>query len=99
MAGKRYVLLVSESSFAEVEKDLADFLERRFGRVKLIEVEGSPQAVIVRTTVDTAAWLKDNREGFFVRGIRLTPVLTSGAVGNLKRRAGEAKDNGKVHER
>ena len=98
MPPRRYVLLESEATFAEVEKDLAEYFRRRHGTVKLIPVRGNPRAVIVRTTVQVAAELKGLREGFVVQGVRLTPVLTSGAVGNLKKRAAEAVPNGEVHE-
>lgn len=98
MPPRRYVLLDSESSFSEVEKHLTEYLRERHGPVKLIPVDGNSRAVIVRTTVDVAARLKELKEGFVVRGTRLTPVLTSGAVGNLKRRATEAPVDGQVHE-
>ena len=94
---KRYVLFESSSDLAELGP-LTDYFERRYGSAKLIAVEGNPRALIVRTTVGAAEMLKAQRGGFDVPGSRLTPVLTSGAVGNLKRRAAEARGHGQVHE-
>ena len=71
MRPKRYVLLRSESSLAGFEEQLAGYFEERLGRVKLIPVEGNPHAVIVRTTVEVAARLKDMKGGFDVQGRRI----------------------------
>ncbi|HKT22377.1 MAG TPA: hypothetical protein VJR06_07210 [Nitrososphaerales archaeon] len=98
MPPKRYVLLESQAEYAEVEKNLAEYLGQRYGPVKLIPVREDPYAVIVRTTAAVADQLKELRGGLVVGGTRLTPVLTSGAVGNLKRRAAEARADGQVHE-
>jgi hypothetical protein len=98
MPPKRYVLLDSQGKFVAVEEALGVYLEQRYGRVKLIPVQGNPQGVIVRTTAAVAARLKEHRDGFVVEGNRFTPVLTSGAIGNLKRRATRAKAIGQVPE-
>jgi hypothetical protein len=96
---KRYVLLVADSDVSESErKELAAILEARHGRVKLVAIEGNPRAVIVKTTEDIARLIRNPGEGLTVRGKRLVSVLTSGAVGKLKRRASEAPTNGQVHE-
>jgi len=99
-ASKRYVLLASEEALTEGErKELAGILERRYGKAKLIAVEGNPKAVIIKTTSQTAPLLRDLTPRLTIHGKRLTPVLTSGAIGKLKRRAAPAAANGKVHER
>ena len=98
MATKRYVLLESDGDVSETVHDLAEFLGKRFGAMKIIEIKGNPFAVILKTTNLVAEQLKEIRDGFAVGGMNFVPVLTSGAVGNLKRRAAEAMANGKVHE-
>jgi hypothetical protein len=97
---KRYVLLLADAGVSESErKELATVLEERHGRVKLIAVEGNPRAVIVKTNNEVAPLLRDPQRELVVGGKRLVAVLTSGGVGKLKRRASEAANNGKVHER
>jgi hypothetical protein len=97
---KRYVLFTSEDVLTEGErKQLAEILERRYGKVKLIAVEGNPRAVIVKTTNATAPLLRDLDPELTIHEKRLKSVLTSGAIGKLKRRAAPAVANGKVHER
>jgi len=97
---KRYVLFKSEKALTEGErKQLAEILERRYGKAKLIAIEGNPRAVIVKTTNETAPQLRDLDPKLTINGKRLTSVLTSGAIGKLKRRAAPAVANGKVHER
>jgi hypothetical protein len=97
--GKRYVLLRSESTLEEVAQDLIVFLQGRIGAVKLMEIEGEVHFTIVKTDVLGASALKDLRPGFAIGRHWVIPILTSGAVGNLKRRAKGARANGKVHER
>jgi hypothetical protein len=77
---------------------MADFFSKRFGEVKVIQVAQSPRFVILKTTDRVAARLKEVKGGVVVQGKRLVPVLTSGAVGNLKRRAAGRGANGQVHE-
>ncbi|MDG6903172.1 MAG: hypothetical protein JRM80_14605 [Nitrososphaerota archaeon] len=98
MPPKRYVLFIGDSGRPGSERDLEEYFGRRYGPVKLIPVDGNPRALIVRTTAPVAEQLKGMRDGFTVGGTRLVPVLTSGAVGNLKRRAREEVPNGQVHE-
>ncbi|MDE1857660.1 MAG: hypothetical protein KGI26_01145 [Thaumarchaeota archaeon] len=98
MPPKRYVLFIGDSSCSGSERDLEEYFSLRYGPVKLISVDGNPRALIVRTTGPVAEQLKGRRDGFTVGGARLVPVLTSGAVGNLKRRAREEGSNGQVHE-
>jgi len=77
-------------------KELAAILEGRHGKVKVIAVEGNGRAVIVKTTNQVAPLLRDEGSPLIVGGKKLAPVLTSGAIGNLKNRATEAAANGKV---
>src|SRR5579863_5140086 len=96
--GKRYVLLESDGVVSEVAEELAEHLGNRFGGMKLIEVRGRPHAVILKTNNVVAEQLRGLEGGLLVKGQRFLPVSTSGAVGNLKRRASEAKANGEIHE-
>ncbi|MDG7011478.1 MAG: hypothetical protein JRN11_03665 [Nitrososphaerota archaeon] len=85
---KRYLLLMAEGAVLEEEmKALAKVLGSEFGGVKVFGVDGNPRAVIVKGTVESAQWLREACERGAVGGRKMTPVLTSGAVGNLKRRA------------
>lgn len=93
------MLLVADEDISDADrKDLAAILERRHGKVKLILVDENPRAVIVKTTNVVAPLLRGPDNVLTVGGKRLASVLTSGAVGNLKRRAKEAAGNGQVHE-
>jgi hypothetical protein len=95
---KRYVLFLAEEDISEPEKkSLRATIERRHPGDKLIEVQGNPRALIVKTTNELAMFLRDQGAPV-IGGKKLTPLLTSGAVGNLKRRASEAATNGQVHE-
>jgi hypothetical protein len=96
--GKRYVLLVSDSDLAGAEDELGEYLEGRFGRMKLIPLKGDPRSVIVKTTAEVAARLRGRESSIVFRGGRVRTVLTSGAVGNLKRRAAGGRSIGQVHE-
>lgn len=77
---------ITESEF----KSLAARLEGAYGGAKVIQVAGNPRAVIVKTTVGTARQFREPGRSPVIGGKRLVPVLTSGAIGNLKRRANEA---------
>ena len=96
---KRYVLLVAGSDLSDSElKALGSAIERRHPGDRLIEVRGNPRAVIVKTTNEIAPSFRTAEGAPSAGGKRLTAVLTSGAVGNLKRRAAGAAINGQVHE-
>ncbi|MDG7008205.1 MAG: hypothetical protein JRN06_08165 [Nitrososphaerota archaeon] len=96
---KRYVLLVADAAITQPErKALQSVIERRHPGDRVIEVQGNPRAVIVKTTNEVAPSFRTTEGAPTVGGKRLTAVLTSGAVGNLKRRAAEAATNGQVHE-
>ena len=94
---KRYLLFYAKSNLSE--DDLRRFTEVVRGwhqEAKVIPVKGNPRAVIVRTTNQVAPLLRDIKPGIRVGGVELVSVLTSGAIGNLKKRASEAGANGKV---
>jgi len=94
---KRYVLFLASSNLSE--DDLRRFSELMKGRhpaSKVIAVKENPRAVIVKTTNEVAPLLRDADPGLKVGKIDLVSVLTSGAIGNLKRRASTAAANGEV---
>ena len=88
---------MADGELSDAERNLlASVLERRHGKVKVIAVEGNPRAVIVKTTDDVVPLLREEGAALSVGGSRLAPVLTSGAVGKLKRRATEVAAYGEV---
>lgn len=94
---KRYVLFSSDVDLTEwrlAEMDAA--FSGRGWKGKLIPVEGCPRAIIVKTTGEFAASMRGVVH--IPGGLEIRSVLTSGAVGNLKRRARETAANGQVHE-
>ena len=78
--------------------DLQRVLDARHGKVKVIEVPGDPRAVIVKTTNVEAPRLREDSPPLRVGGKDLKPVLTSGAVGKLKRNASGGTSDGQVSE-
>ncbi len=85
------MLLVAEGDLSDSElKELQATLDRRLGRTKLIAVPGNRRAVIVRTTGESVPSLRAPATPIAVGGKTIVSVLTSGAVGNLKRRASDA---------
>jgi hypothetical protein len=76
---------VSEEELGALSRSLGG----EFGGLKVFGVDGSPRAVIVKTTVDVVRRMREAGGVSWPGGSRLVPVLTSGAVGNLKRRARE----------
>ena len=96
---KRYVLLVADGEISEGEmKKLAAILEQRHRGVKLIRVRDNDHAVVVKTTNAIAPLLRLPQGRVIVGGKTLMTVLTSGAIGKLKKRASEMAVNGQVHE-
>lgn len=96
---KRYVLLVADADLSGPEmKMLRSVVERRHPGDKLIEIQGNRRAVIVRTTNEVAPSFRTVEGAPTIDGKRLNALLTSGAVGNLKRRVTGAGTNGQVHE-
>lgn len=96
---KRYVLLATQVDLSEERlEDLRASLEARYGKVKIIAVKGNPRAVIVKTTSEVAPLMRDQNHPLLLGGRKVESVLTSGAVGNLKRRALRARADGQVSE-
>jgi hypothetical protein len=94
---KRYVLFYAKSDLSE--DDVHRLLEVVRGwhqGARVISVKGNPRAVIIRTTNQIAPVLRGIEPGIKVGGVEFVSVLTSGAIGNLKKRASEAATNGKV---
>lgn len=96
---KRYVLLLAGEEISDAGlRALRKAVGRRLGDLKVISVKGNSRAVIIRTDEPGARAIRSEGVLSAPGGLRLTPVLTSGAIGNLKRRAEEAASNGEVHE-
>jgi hypothetical protein len=98
---KRYVLLVADQALTKSDvRDLSEVLERRHGKVKVIVLRDDPSGIVVRTTNDRVPFLRDPDSLISVGGKRLTPTLTSGSIGKLKRRRSGtgATGSGEVHE-
>ena len=96
---RRYLLLLAGVDLSDADiRELQSSLEERFREVKVIGVQGNPRAVIVRAKEPSARALRGEGEVRGPGGVRLVPVLSSGVIGKLKRRAAEARDNGKIHE-
>jgi len=56
---KRYILLAADADLTEAErKELRSIIERRHNGARLIEVEGSSRAVIVKSTEMTVFRLR-----------------------------------------
>jgi hypothetical protein len=73
-------------------KEVEKILRQRHGELKLIKVKGSTRAVIVKTTNRTASEIRQNSGTLEVSGVELVTVLTSGAIGKLKKRAPGERD-------
>ena len=75
------------------EMDTEEFkgiLEQRHGKLKVIPVKGNARAVIVRTTGPAASEIRESSGNVSLRGKEITAVLTSAAIGKLKRRASQS---------
>ncbi|HYA55279.1 MAG TPA: hypothetical protein VED22_00635 [Nitrososphaerales archaeon] len=94
---KRYVLYLASSNLSEEDlRRFSDLIRERHPASKVIAVKKNPRAVIVKTTNEVVPLLRGAGPGLKVGGIELVSVLTSGAIGNLKRRAAAAAANGEV---
>lgn len=91
--------MAEDALSASEVKGLESILEKRLGKLKIITVESSSRALIVRTDEPNARALRTWGGITVSGGKRLEPILTSGAIGKLKKRVGEATINGKIHER
>lgn len=99
MTSKRYVLLEAEGEVTPDEwRGFADALKQRFGKLKVIAVEGSGRAVVVKTDNLIAPRIREVSPEMRVGCRRVASVLTSGSIGKLKRRARESavRDLGEV---
>jgi hypothetical protein len=73
-----------------------EMIEKRHGQVTAISVKGNPRALIVKTSEPVASMLRGEELRLEAEGKEVTSVLTSGAIGKLKKRATEAAANGKI---
>jgi len=94
---KRYVLYLASSNLSEDDlRRFSELIRGRYPESKVIAVRENPRAVIVKTTNQIVPALREAGPGLKVGMIDLVSVLTSGAIGNLKRRASAAGANGEV---
>jgi len=94
---KRYVLFLADSELSEEDlRRFSELIKGRQGASKVIAVKENGRAVIVKTTNEVAPILRGTGAGMKVGKVVLVSVLTSGAIGNLKRRASAAAANGEV---
>ena len=91
---KRYILYQAGRGLSENEaKEVERILRQRHGELKLIRIKGARQALILKTTNRVVADIRHEGGRLEVGGVELVSVLTSGAIGKLKRRAlGERHD-------
>ena len=95
MTSKRYVLLEAEEDVTPQERrDFVHILERRFGKLKAIPVEGNDRVLLVRTDNVTAPRLRGESPRMKIGDKRVVSILTSGSIGKLKRRAKESAARG-----
>ena len=71
-------------------EEFGRILEMRHGKLKMIAVRGNSRAVIIRTTVEVAAELREESGSIALGEKRVEVVLTSGVIGKLKRKAEES---------
>lgn len=96
---KRYILFRAEGDLGEGDlKDMAAALASMGWKAKVIPVEGNARLVIVRADNVAASQIRARGGEIILGGRPLVSILTSGAVGNLKRRAKEADEDGQIHE-
>lgn len=96
---KRYLLLLAGRALDDGDiRVLESSMEELSKNLKVIGVKGNPKAVIVRTDGPGARALRSKGGVTGPGGVLLSPVLSSGVIGKLKRRAREAMGNGKIHE-
>ena len=94
---KRYLLFVAKSDLSEEDmRQFSNAIRAWHRDAKVIQVKGNTRAVIVRTTNEVVPRLREAKPGIRAGRVELETVLTSGAIGNLKKRASEPKTNGKV---
>ncbi|MBI3860019.1 MAG: SCP2 sterol-binding domain-containing protein [Thaumarchaeota archaeon] len=85
---KRYVLFESDSDLSEEEfQELGRVITKRHGEMPIIGLAASRRAMIVRTTAEVAARMREPEATIDIRGKTVKTVLVSGAIGKLKKRA------------
>ena len=85
---KRYVLLKSDSELDEDDLgDLAEALRTLDPRGKVIPIKGSGMWVVLKTNVPSATRIRQGGLGLRAGEHDLISILTSGAIGKLKKRA------------
>jgi len=94
---KRYLLYMSSADLTQTDFEaIEEVVENRYGCVKAIPIKGNPRAVILKTSSVVATLLRGEEAGLKLGDKVLVSVLTSGAIGNLKRRAPGTPANGKI---
>jgi len=94
---KRYVLFFAKRDLSEGDvRQFSEVVGRWHRDAKVIRVRANPRALIVKTTNEVAPRLRDLGPTVRMGENELYSVLTSGAIGNLKKRASEPAANGKV---
>ena len=94
---KRYLLYLADAELSEPDiRSFEAMLRGWCDPVKVIPVKTNQKAVIVKTSNRGAATLREGRSKLTIGGKFLGCVLTSGAIGNLKRCAKGAPDIGKI---
>ena len=94
---KRYVLF--SASHPLTEQDMATLqgmLAQRRMAAKVIPVKGNPGALIVKTTNAEVLEVRELGNSARLGGKTLVSVSTSGAIGNLKKRASGATAIGEI---
>lgn len=87
----------SEAAEAKLER----ILKQRHGKVTIIPVRGCQGFLIVRTTPDAAADLRESLATLEIEGEKVVSLMTSGCISKLKRLANRraASVDAKVSER
>ena len=94
---KRYVLLMADGELSSEDmKEIGGILEGRYGKLKMIPLKENSRVVIVKADNGVATMLKEPGWALKIGSKIVRPVLTSGAIVNLKRRASVAAANGQV---
>ena len=81
-------------------RDLERVLEARRVKGKVIPFGTEEGFVVVKTTAEYSAMLREPENAIKVGGRTLKPWLTSGAIGKLKRAVSDARGEGigQIHE-
>lgn len=88
---KRYILFMATDELTEQDaNEFTEILEGRHGKLKVILLKGNARAVIVRTAEPVASEIRKSSWKISLEGKEISAVLTSGAIGKLKRRASES---------